>query len=103
MEGNEEKFIHPELNAQVIAIGGNYIFTQEKRILYRERDVLYYIGVATFDTTCCGAGGCAYAFVPGYIVQWKTGNTAEGQPISLIELIKEKEDQKNNYYERGFR
>ena len=86
---NEEEFAHPELNAPVIAIGGNYVFTHEKRIPFKEREILYYIGIATFDTTCCGAGGCAYAFVPGFILSWKNNRNEKGVPVSSIELVKD--------------
>lgn len=94
MEGKIVEFVHPELNVPVVAIGGNYVFTREERFSFNDRSILYYVGVATFDTTCCGAGGCAYAFVPGFIAQWKIGKSDDGQPISRIELVKDPKDQK---------
>lgn len=89
METNKENFVHPELDIPVVAIGGNYVFSHEKRIPFLKRELLYYLGIATFDTTCCGAGGCAYAFVPGFVLNWKVDKNEKGRPITIIEPVRE--------------
>jgi len=90
-----EEFIHPVLNEEVDAIGGHYVLTKEKTLLYKGRKILYYIGYGVVDTSCCGATGCGYAVIPGYIYQWHIKETPDtGQAVTLVEPI-EKELQEN--------
>jgi hypothetical protein len=63
------------------------MLTKEDHIEYNGRKVLYLIGFAEFDTTCCGNGGCNYAFVPGFIVNWKGRQNEEGLFVSRIEAV----------------
>lgn len=84
----EVAYIHQSLNQQVTAIGGHYILVKEARLSYRGREVLYVVGHAAFDTSCCGPGGCAYALVPGFVASWQSGRSAEGLPVSQIEPIR---------------
>ena len=73
MQTNTEikDFVHPDLGREVTAIGGYYVFDREIRLPYNGREILYFVGYAVLDSSCCGAGGCAYVFVPGFIIQWK--------------------------------
>ena len=87
-------FIHPVLNKAVRTISGHYILSQEKRLPYNGREVLYFIGCAVLDTSCCGPGGCSYALVPGYVKQWKYRLTPENLPVSQIDPILNKDVQK---------
>lgn len=81
-------YIHRELNQEVTAIGGHYVLNSEARLPFQGREVLYLAGYAHFDTACCGAGGCSYALVPGFIVDWKIRKNKEGLHISLIESVR---------------
>lgn len=83
-------YVHRELDEEVAAIGGRYFLTAEARLPFRHREVLYLLGWAVFDTTCCGAGGCSYALVPGFIVDWKTGRNEEGLDVSVVEPIRDR-------------
>jgi len=87
-------FIHPELNKTVKAIGGEYLFMKEEVLSYQDQDVLYLIGCAIFDTTCCGTGGCCYARVPGFVrdAKYKTGE--DGRPVSSVTPIADPTAQK---------
>jgi hypothetical protein len=80
-------FIHPELNQTVKAIGGEYVFIKEVVLTLKDQDVLYLIGCAVFDTTCCGAGGVCYARVPGFIRHSKYKTNEDGRPISRVTPI----------------
>lgn len=80
-------FIHQPLNTEISSIGGRYILTKEVRIPLDNRDILYVTGCALFDTTCCGAGGCAYANVPGYILCWKEKRDSNGLFVSAVEHV----------------
>ena len=77
-------FIHPELNKTVKAIGGEYVFMKEAKLSFQDQEVLYLIGCAVFDTTCCGAGGVCYARVPGFIRDAKYKSNKDGRPISRV-------------------
>jgi hypothetical protein len=80
-------FVHPILNKAVRTISAHYILSQEKRLPYNGREVLYFIGCAVVDASCCGPGGCSYALVPGYVKQWKYRFTPENLPVTQVDPI----------------
>ena len=82
-------FVHPELNEEVRAIGGHYVLTKEIRTSLRSNAVLYFVGYAVIDTSCCGVGGCIYATVPGFISKWKYKKTINNRPVSMIKPIRD--------------
>lgn len=82
-------FVHPKLDEEVTAIGGHYVLTKEVRESFNDQSFLYFTGYAVIDTSCCGAGGCAYAFVPGLIVEWKYKNTPDNHPVSRIKPVRD--------------
>jgi len=86
-------FIHQPLNQEVTAIGGNYTLVKEERFGFEGRDILYYIGLASFDTSCCGTGGGAYALVPGFVLVWRARETEEGQAVSEVDPIRDETTQ----------
>ncbi|MCU0597744.1 MAG: hypothetical protein MUE70_00620 [Desulfobacterales bacterium] len=83
----ERDFVHPRLNEQITAIGGKYILLKEDRVALEGKDILFLTGVAVFDSTCCGSGGCSYAVVPGFVRKWKYQTDANGNPVSLVEPV----------------
>lgn len=87
MDSELKEYPHPELNMQVTAIGGSYILIKEVQIPFEDETIFYLIGSAIFDTTCCGAGGCAYALVPGIIRKWKFKTDSTGRPVSMVQPI----------------
>jgi hypothetical protein len=82
-----QEFTHPRLGKEVTAIGGHYVFGKEIRLPYQKREVLYFVGYAVLDSTCCGVGGVAYVLVAGFIRQWKVKKRHDGCYISHIEPI----------------
>ena len=80
-------YTHEELNKEVRFIAGYYLLEEEKRLNYGEREVLYVIGHAAIDNSCCGVGGCRYALIPGYVVAWKNETNETGNPVSEVETI----------------
>ena len=88
-----QDFIHPELGQEITAIGGHYVFNNEQRLSFNNRDVLYLVGYAVVDTSCCGVGGCAYAMVPGYIRRWKYKKNETDELVSQIESVRDADDQ----------
>lgn len=83
------QYVHFGLNREIEAIGGHYAVTKELRLPVEEREVLITVGYGVMDTTCCGTGGCAYATVHGYIVDWQGKTNDKGFPITTFEPMKE--------------
>ncbi len=83
------EFPHPKLNQPITAIGGHYVFVKEERLPFRGREVLYLVGYAVVDTSCCGLGGYGYAVVPGFLVAWKDRTDEQGRPVSRVEPIRD--------------
>jgi len=87
-------FVHPELDREITAIGGHYLFNKEIRVPFGSRELLYYVGYAVVNTSCCGAGGCAYALVPGFILDWKYKKNPDDLSVSRIDPVRDAADQK---------
>ncbi len=81
------EYEHPELEQEVAAIGGRYLFLKEVRLPFMGREVLYHVGCAIVDTSCCGAGGAAFARVAGFVEAWQCRQTAGGRPVSRVAPI----------------
>ncbi len=94
MEGRSvlKDYIHPVLNQEIRTISGHYILSRENRLPFNDRQVLYFIGCAVVDSSCCGTGGCAYALVPGYTRQWKFKLNAGNLSVTQVEPIRDKTD-----------
>ncbi len=90
----EKEYEHPEPGREVEAIAGRYTIIREGLLPFNGREVLYLIGAAAFDSSCCGEGGCGYAIVPGYLVRKNLRSTAAGNPVSLVEPITDETLQK---------
>ena len=87
-------YVHRDLEQEVTAIGGHYRFHREARFAFRGQQVLYLVGHALFDSTCCGVGGCGYALVQGVVEKWKYRCDQEGFPVSRVAQIDEPHTQK---------
>ena len=83
-----QAYTHRELNQENTAIGGHYVLIKEARLPFQGREVLYLVGHAAFETTCCGVGGCAYALVPGFVLDWRGGTNEDGCVVSQVEPIR---------------
>ena len=86
-------YVHQGLNQEVTAIGGHYVLVKEVRLPFGAREILYLVGHAAFDTACCGVGGCAYALVPGFVLNWKNRTNADGLAVSHVEAIQDIDEQ----------
>lgn len=92
--GREVEYVHQSLNQESTAISGHYVLIKEVRLPYHGREVVYLVGHAAFDSSCCGPGGCAYALVPGFVGSWHSSQTKEGLHISKIEPVNDEETRK---------
>ncbi len=88
------RFVHEPLDTEIQAIAGHYVLTREVRLPWNDRELLYLVGHAIFDTSCCGMGGCGYAIVPGYVLRWKHGEDGRGRPVSEVEAVGDEEDRR---------
>jgi hypothetical protein len=84
------EYVHQELDREITAIGGTYLLVREVRLPLYSREVLYVVGHAAFDTSCCGPGGCGYALVPGFILKWKGETNQDHLAVSQVEPIHDK-------------
>lgn len=83
------KYAHLELGKDVdIGIAGYYTPEREVRLPYKGREVLYVVGRAVVESSCCGAtGSWTYAIVPGFIVDWQYTQNEKGLPVSEVQPI----------------
>ncbi len=81
------KYTHLELNKDISCVTGFYTPQKEVRLKNNDREVLYVVGRAVIESSCCGVGNWGYALVPGYIVSWQNERNAAGLPISEVEPI----------------
>jgi len=89
-----QDFVHPNLGEEITAIGGHYVFNKEIRMPFNEREILYFVGYAVVNTSCCGVGGCAYAMVPGFVRDWKYKKSKAHLPVSKVAPVCDMGDQK---------
>jgi len=87
-------FVHPCLDEEVVSISGHYSLTQERILGYRGREVLYFLGYAVCDTSCCGAGGWGYALVAGVLLSLRVAKDASGRWVSRVESILDEAEKK---------
>jgi hypothetical protein len=76
-----------ELNKEIRSISGGYELDMEGKFEIDGKVVLYVVGNAIVDSSCCGVGGCRYALVPGYVRGFKTRQDEQGLWISEVEPI----------------
>ncbi len=93
--GNNLKYTHLKLDDDVSTIAGYYTPQKEVRLKYNNKEVLYVIGQAVIESSCCGIGSWEYALVPGYIVNWQNKKNEAGLPVSEVEPISD-EGARNN-------
>ena len=81
---NSVEYTHGPLDESVVAIGGSFRITEEKRLAYDGKEVLYLVGLAHMDNACCGAWGCCYAIVKGVVEDWKCKEDQQGYAITRV-------------------
>jgi hypothetical protein len=87
-------YIHRPIGEEVRAIGGSYTLEKELKLRHAGREVLVVLGHAFIDSSCCGVAGCRYAFVPGYLGGWHDRKSQDGLPVSTVESIRDRAEQR---------
>ena len=91
-KGTIIEFVHPDLGREVPARAGYYTPFEEHVLPYKGREVLYILGHACIETSCCGGtGSWAYIQVPGFLVRKHMRGSGTAHPISEIEIIEDEE------------
>jgi len=83
------QYVHQQLGKDVESFAGYYTTLEENRLPYNGKEVLYVVGQATVESSCCGKGSFRYAQVPGYVVSWKERKSETGMPITTVEPIQD--------------
>jgi hypothetical protein len=86
------RYTHRPFGEEVRAIGGAYYLEKELRLDHRGCEVLVVVGTGVIDSSCCGTGGCRYAFVPGFLRGWHDQTGEDDLPASTVEPIRDKAD-----------
>ena len=81
------EYVHQKLGEDCFGIAGYYTPQKEIRLEYEGRQVLYVIGRAVLEASCCGKGDWNYVLVPGYIISWHNRVNAAGLDVSIIDPI----------------
>ena len=89
-----DRYIHRPIGEEVRAIGGTYTLEKEIKLAHVNREVLVVLGHAFIDSSCCGIGGCRYAFIPGYLRGWHDQMSQDGLPVSTVEPIRDQTEQR---------
>jgi len=92
---NRLEYIHLKLNEDLYCPAGYYTPQKEVRLKLNNREVLYVVGHAAMESSCCGYGRWTYVIVPGYIVNWQGKINEAGLPVSEVEPISDKATRDN--------
>ncbi len=92
---NNLKYTHTKLEEDVICPAGYYTPLKEVRLKYNDREVLYMVGHAVMESSCCGSARGTYVTVPGYIVNWQNKTNEAGLPVSEVEPISDEATREN--------
>jgi len=88
---NNLEYTHLKLNEDLYCPAGHYTPQKEVRLKHNNREVLYVVGHAAMESSCCGIGSWAYVTVPGYIISWQNKTNDVVLPVSKVEPISDKE------------
>jgi len=83
-----------ELKREFQSISGRYVLEKEGRMEVDKRELLFVVGNAIVDSSCCGVGGCRYALVPGYLLRYRSRKNGSGFWLSEVEPIVDSKSRK---------
>ena len=72
------QYTHDELGTEVEAPWGYYQPLEEGSVEHAGRKVLYTLGSACIEVSCCGQGSWQYARVEGYVLDGDSTSSAGG-------------------------
>ena len=86
------EFTHPELDQEVQTFTGYYVPVEEHVVPYNEREVIYILGHACIEASCCGSASWTYIQVVGFLLRKHIRGGKGTLPVSEIEIIQDEED-----------
>lgn len=96
---NTAWYVHQVKGEEIPSIAGRYTILEEGIISFEGKQILYVMGGAMADTSCCGSGGCHFVRIPGYLLSWKSRKNKKGYYMSkVIPVTDEGEQQKIRAY-----
>ncbi|RLC93146.1 MAG: hypothetical protein DRI39_06705 [Chloroflexi bacterium] len=86
------EFTHPNLGEEVEARAGYYAPLEEHVLPHEGREVLYILGKACIESSCCSApGSWMYVQVPGFLVRKHVRGGGSAPYVSEVEIIQDRE------------
>ena len=89
------EFSHPQLGEEVRALSGYYVPREEHVLPHDGREVLYIVGDACIDASCCGVASWSYVQVPGFLVKKHVRGGGTTPIVSEVETIQDREVRNN--------
>ena len=74
------EYTHAPMDEAVEFIAGSYEIESENKLKYKDREVLYLVGVTSQVCSCCSqiCSGTRFITVPGFITAWKSRTNEAG-------------------------
>ncbi len=86
------EFTHSELGQEVQTFAGYYVPVEEHVVPYNDREVIYILGHACIEASCCGSSSWSYIQVLGFLVRKHIRGGKSALPVSEIEIIQDEKD-----------
>jgi len=91
--GKVFRFSHPQLGEDVKGRAGYCVAMEEGSLSHEGREVLYILGYACIDNSCCSAPrNWGYVQVPGFLLRRNVDHDDGGRPVSEVETIGDERD-----------
>ena len=86
------RYVHAPIGEEVRAAAGFYVIEEEKRLPFKDREVLVARGLMAVDSSCCGTTGCGFVLVAGFVLNWQATENENGQAVTEVEPLREPGD-----------
>ena len=80
-------YVPEDFGTEVVAPSGYYQPIKEELLDYDGKQVLYVLGSACIEASCCGIGSWAYLRVQGYVVGEGDPGDENGRKATQIDTI----------------
>ncbi len=81
------EYTHQKLGENYYGLAGYYTPLREVVVPINGREIIYIIGRAVIESSCCGSGAWGYVLVPGYLLEQQRRTNEDGLPVSEVEPI----------------
>ncbi len=88
-----KEFIHIKHGEEGVGLPWPYTIVSEERIRYKDKEILYIIAESLAGSVCVGIGTVRFIYISGYIIAWHIKLDNKGRPVSVVEPLKNTDDQ----------